>query len=190
MMSTSALSSRQFSAANAMTLLTYAALGGVTFFLVLQLQTVSGYGPLQAGISLLPITIVMLLFAARGGQLATRIGPRIPMTVGPLVCAAGLALLTQVGADASYWTDVFPGRHDLCVRARAAGRALTATVLAAAPDRYAGIASGVNNAVARAGSLLAVAALPAVVGLSGADYDNPVLFSAGYQEAAGSVSAC
>jgi EmrB/QacA subfamily drug resistance transporter len=184
MMPTGLFSSRQFSAANAMTLLTYAALGGVTFFLVLQLQTVAGYGPLQAGLSLLPITIVMLLLAARGGQLATRIGPRIPMTVGPLVCAAGLALLTQVGPDTSYWTDVFPGITIFALGLALLVAPLTATVLAAAPDRFAGVASGVNNAVARAGSLLAVAALPAVVGLSGADYDNPELFSAGYQEAA------
>ena len=183
MMPTSLFSSRQFSAANAMTLLTYAALGGVTFFLVLQLQTVAGYGPLEAGISLLPITIVMLFLASRGGQLATRIGPRIPMTVGPLVCAAGLALLTGVGADASYWKDVFPGVTIFALGLSLLVAPLTATVLAAAPDRYAGTASGVNNAVARTGSLLAVSALPAVVGLSGADYDNPVMFSAGYQQA-------
>jgi EmrB/QacA subfamily drug resistance transporter len=183
MMSTSLFSSRQFSAANAMTLLTYAALGGVTFFLILQLQTVAGYGPLEAGISLLPITIVMLFLASRGGQLATRIGPRIPMTVGPLVCAAGLALLSGVGADASYWKDVFPGVTIFALGLSLLVAPLTATVLAAAPDRYAGTASGVNNAVARTGSLLAVSALPAVVGLSGADYDNPVMFSAGYQQA-------
>jgi EmrB/QacA subfamily drug resistance transporter len=183
MMPTSLFSSRQFSAANAMTLLTYAALGGVTFFLILQLQTVAGYGPLEAGISLLPITIVMLFLAARGGQLATRIGPRIPMTVGPLVCAFGLALLTGVGEDTSYWTDVFPGVTIFALGLSLLVAPLTATVLAAAADRYAGIASGVNNAVARAGSLLAVAALPAVVGLSGADYDNPEIFSVGYEEA-------
>jgi EmrB/QacA subfamily drug resistance transporter len=183
MMSTTLFSSRQFSAANAMTLLTYAALGGVTFFLVLQLQTVAGYGPLKAGISLLPITIVMLFLASRGGQLAARIGPRIPMTLGPLVCAAGLALLTGVGEDTNYWTDVFPGVTIFALGLSLLVAPLTATVLAAAPDRYAGIASGVNNAVARAGSLLAVAALPAVVGLSGADYDDPVLFNAGYEQA-------
>lgn len=183
MMSPGLFTSTQFSAANAMTLLVYAALGGVTFFLVLQLQTVTGYGPLKAGISLLPITIVMLLLASRGGQLATRIGPRIPMAVGPLVCAAGLAMLTGVDADTTYWRDVFPGVTVFSLGLATLVAPLTATVLAAAPDRYAGIASGVNNAVARAGSLLAVAALPAAVGLSGADYERPEMFSAGYQKA-------
>ncbi|MEP6667112.1 MAG: MFS transporter, partial [Nocardioidaceae bacterium] len=108
MMPTDLFASRQFSASNAMTLLVYAALGGVLFFLVLQLQTVAGYGPLEAGIATLPITVVMLLLASRGGQLAARIGPRLPMSLGPLVCALGIALLTGVDADTSYWLDVFP----------------------------------------------------------------------------------
>ncbi len=180
MMPTRLFASRQFNAANAMTLLVYAALGGVTFFLVLQLQTVAGYGPLQAGISLLPITVVMLFLAARGGQLATLIGPRIPMTVGPLVCAGGIALLSGVDVDTEYWTDVFPGVTVFALGLSLLVAPLTATVLAAAPDRFAGTASGVNNAVARAGSLLAVAALPVAVGLSGADYDRAATFSAGY----------
>jgi EmrB/QacA subfamily drug resistance transporter len=183
MMPTGLFSSRQFSAANMMTMLVYAALGGFIFFLVLQLQTVTGYGPLRAGISTLPVTIVMLFLAARGGQLASLIGPRIPMSLGPLVCALGIALLTQVGAGSTYWVDVFPGVTVFALGLSLLVAPLTATVLAAAPDRYAGIASGVNNAVARAGSLLAVAALPAAVGLSGADYDRPSTFGAGYEKA-------
>jgi EmrB/QacA subfamily drug resistance transporter len=175
--------SRQFSAANAMTLLVYAALGATTFFLVLALQTIAGYGPLEAGIALLPITIVMLFLAKRGGQLATRIGPRLPMALGPIVCAAGIAMLTTIEPDTSYWLDVFPGVTIFSFGLALLVAPLTATVLAAAADRYAGIASGVNNAVARAGSLLAVAALPAVVGLSGADYDDPSAFSDGYTQA-------
>lgn len=169
--------SRVFTAANLMTLLVYAALGAVMFFLVLQLQVVLGYGPLEAGLATLPITILMLLLAGKGGELGTRIGPRIPMTVGPIVCAGGVALLAGVGAGSSYWTQVLPGvvvfGLGLCILVAP----LTATVLAAAPDRFAGVASGVNNAVARAGSLLAVAALPAVVGLSGAEYQDPTEFS-------------
>ena len=176
--------SRQFSAANAMTLLVYAALGAVIFFLVLQLQTVVGYGPLRAGIATLPITVVMLLLAARGGQLAARIGPRVPMTVGPLLCAAGVALLTGVGAGSSYWADVFPGVVVFALGLALLVAPLTATVLAAAPDQVAGIASGINNAVARAGSLLAVAALPAAVGLGGADYERAATLAAGYSRAA------
>jgi MFS family permease len=185
MMPTGLFASRQFSAANAMTLLVYAALGGVAFFLVLELQTVSGYGPLGAGISMLPVTIVMLFGAPRGGQLAQKIGPRIPMTVGPLLCAAGIALLTGVGADASYWVDVLPGVTIFAIGLALLVAPLTATVLAAAPDRFAGVASGINNAVARTGSLLAVAALPAAVGLSGADYDDPTAFNEGFRMAFG-----
>ena len=178
---------RNFSAANAMTLLVYAALGAVLFFLVLQLQTVGGYGPLAAGISTLPITVCMLLLAARGGALAARIGPRIPMTVGPLVMACGTLLLLRVGPGVSYWTDVLPGLTVFGLGLALLVAPLTATVLASAPDEHAGIASGVNNAVARSGSLLAVAALPVAVGLSGAEYDDPVAFDAAYRSA---VVAC
>ncbi len=175
--------SRQFSAANAMTLLVYAALGAVFFFLTLQVQTVLGYGPLLAGMASLPVTVLMLLFAARGGELASRIGPRLPMTVGPLVCCVGVLLLSGVGAGSTYWTGILPGITVFGVGLTLLVAPLTATVLAAAPDRYAGVASGVNNAVARAGSLLAVAALPAVVGLSGSDYAVPEAFSSAYRTA-------
>jgi EmrB/QacA subfamily drug resistance transporter len=175
--------SRQFSAANGMTLLVYAALGAVFFFLTLQLQIVLGYGPLLAGVASLPVTILMLFLAAKGGELGARIGPRIPMTVGPVVCAVGTALLAGVGAGSSYWTSVFPGVTIFGLGLCLLVAPLTATVLAAAPDRYAGVASGVNNAVARAGSLLAVAALPAVVGLRGTDYTQPQAFSAAYRTA-------
>ncbi|WP_457206434.1 MFS transporter, partial [Nocardioides sp. P5_C9_2] len=100
---------RTFSASNAMTLLVYAALGAVLFFLVIQLQTVSGYDALRAGVATLPITLCMLFLAARGGALGVRIGPRIPMTVGPLVMAVGTLLIRDVGADVDYWRDVLPG---------------------------------------------------------------------------------
>ena len=183
MMETSLFRSRQFSAANAMTLLVYAALGGMSFFLTLQLQTVLGYSPLEAGVATLPITVIMFFLAKRGGALAARIGPRLPMALGPIVCAVGIALISQVGVGSSYWLDILPGVVIFGLGLALLVAPLTATVLAAAPDRNAGIASGVNNAVARAGSLLAVAALPAVVGLSGADYDRPVMFSQGFEQA-------
>lgn len=183
MMPTSLFRSRQFSAANGMTLLVYAALGGVLFFLVLQLQTVVGYGPLEAGLATLPITVMMLLFASRGGALAARIGPRLPMALGPVVCAAGIALMAGIDADSGYWLSVLPGLMVFSCGLVLLVAPLTATVLSAAPDANAGIASGVNNAVARAGSLLAVAALPAVVGLSGTAYDDPVRLNAGYHQA-------
>ncbi|WP_395690415.1 MFS transporter [Nocardioides sp.] len=174
---------RTFSAANAMTLVVYAALGALLFFLVLQLQTVSGYGPLRAGVATLPITLCMLLLAPRGGALATRIGPRIPMTFGPVVMAVGTLLLLRVGPDTDYWTDVLPGLLVFGVGLALMVAPLTATVLAAASDEHAGIASGVNNAVARAGSLLAVAALPLAVGLGGDQYADPVAFDAAYRSA-------
>ncbi|MDQ6716172.1 MAG: MFS transporter [Actinomycetota bacterium] len=179
----SLFASRQFSAANAMTLLVYASLGAVSFFLTLQLQTVLGYGPLRAGLASLPVTLLLLFFAAKGGELSARIGPRVPMSLGPLVCAVGVALLSRVEAGSSYWLGVLPGVLFFGAGLALLVAPLTATVLAAAPDRYAGIASGINNALARAGSLLAVAALPAAVGLSGADYQRAPVFSSAYAAA-------
>ncbi|HET8663577.1 MAG TPA: MFS transporter [Nocardioides sp.] len=180
MMPLDMFASRNFSAANAMTLLVYAALGAITFFLVIDLQTVLGYGALDAGLATLPLTVIMLLLAARGGALGARIGPRIPMTVGPMVMAVGVAWLSLVGPGTSYWLGVLP---PVCVFGLGLAlmvAPLTMTVLAAAPDERAGIASGVNNAVARAGSLLAVAALPVAVGLRGDQYADPVAFDDAY----------
>jgi len=175
--------SRTFSSANVMTLLVYAALGAVTFFVVLQLQTVSGYTALAAGVALLPLTICMVFLASRGGALGARIGPRIPMTLGPIVMGAGTMLMLAIGDDVDYWRDVLPGVTVFGLGLALMVAPLTATVLAAAPDRNAGVASGVSNAVARIGSLLAVAVLPVAVGLSGVDYADPVAFDAGYRSA-------
>jgi EmrB/QacA subfamily drug resistance transporter len=183
MMPLELFASRNFSAANLMTLLVYAALGAVSFFVVLQLQTVSGYSALAAGMSMLPITLALLFLASRAGALSTRVGPRIPMTVGPLVMAAGSVMLLAVDDETTYWVDVLPGLTVFALGLALMVAPLTATVLAAAPDRHAGIASGVNNAVARAGSLLAVAALPVAVGLGGADYEKPAVFDDGYRMA-------
>ncbi|HEU4811059.1 MAG TPA: MFS transporter, partial [Nocardioides sp.] len=174
---------RTFSAANLMTLLVYAALGAILFFLILELQTVAGYGALQAGVATLPITVCMLLLAARGGALAARIGPRLPMTLGPLVMAGGALLLRSVGPHTSYWRDVLPGLTVFGLGLALMVAPLTATVLAAAPDSRAGIASGVNNAVARAGSLFAVAALPMAVGLAGEEYADPGALDSAYRAA-------
>jgi EmrB/QacA subfamily drug resistance transporter len=174
---------RTFSAANAMTLVVYAALGAILFFLVLQLQTVGGYTALEAGLATLPVTAVMLVLAARGGELGQRIGPRIPMSVGPAVMAAGTIWLMVVDADVTWWRDVLPGLTVFGLGLALMVAPLTATVLAAAPDDNAGIASGINNAVARAGSLLAVAALPVAVGLGGDDYADPAVFDSAYDAA-------
>lgn len=183
MLPLSLFGSRQFSAANVMTLLTYAALGGVLFFLVLQLQTVAGYGALRAGLATLPITVAMVLLAGRGGALAARIGPRLPMAIGPVLCGLGTFLLARVDADVDYWLDVAVPLSVFGLGLATLVAPLTAAVLAAAPDHHAGVASGINNAVARAGSLLAVAALPLLVGLSGEDYQVPEAFGEGYRAA-------
>ncbi len=174
---------RTFSAANAMTLLVYAALGASLFFVTLQLQTVSGWTALQAGLASFPITICMIFLAAKGGELGARIGPRIPMTVGPIVMGASCVMLLAVGDDVNVLVDVIPGMTVFGLGLALMVAPLTATVLAAAPDEHAGIASGVNNALARAGSLLAVAALPVAVGLGGADYANPAVLDDGYRAA-------
>lgn len=172
---------RTFTGANLSTFAVYGSLSGAMFLLVLQLQFVSGYSPLASGAATLPITLMMLLFSARAGRLGQRIGPRWPMTVGPLVAAAGLLLLLPIGREASYATDVFPGVMVFAVGLTLLVAPLTTTVLGAAPTRQAGIASGINNAVARTASLLAVAALPPIVGIGGADFADPDVFSPGFR---------
>jgi EmrB/QacA subfamily drug resistance transporter len=174
---------RTFTASNVMTLLVYGALGAVSFFVTIELQTVSGYGALAAGAAFVPTTVVMLGLASYGGRLGTRIGPRIPMTVGPLVIAASVLLMRMIGPDVVFVRDVLPGVLLFGIGLSLMIAPLTATVLAAAPDQHAGIASGVNNAVARAGPLLAIAALPIAVGLGGDEYADPVAFDAAYQSA-------
>lgn len=175
--------SRQFTAANLVTFTVYAALGGVFFLLVLHLQIVAGFAPLTAGLALLPVTAAMLLLSARAGALAQRIGPRLPITVGPLVCAVALLLLLRIGPGSSYLSDVLPAVVVYGLGLSLTVAPLTAAVLAAASTRHAGVASGVNNAVARAAGLLAVAALPVLGGISGGDYRDPVAFAAGFQTA-------
>lgn len=175
--------SRVFTASNLLTFVVYGAMGALIFFLVLQLQVVAGFGPLVAGLATLPITVLMLLGSARSAALAARIGPRIQMSLGPVVCAAGGLMLLAVDADTSYWVDVLPGMVVFSLGLTCMVAPLTATVLAAAPDRWAGIASGVNNAVSRIGGLLAVAALPVAVGLTGDAYDDPARLSDGYHSA-------
>jgi len=175
--------SRTFSVANALTLLVYGALGTMLFFLVLQLQVVTGWSPLAAGLSTVPLTVVMLLLSSRAGAFAARIGPRLPLAVGPALCGVGTLLLRRIGSGTGYLTGVLPGMLVFAFGLALLVAPLTSSVLAAAPDRYAGIASGINNAVARTGSLLAVSALPAVVGIGGEDYRRPEVFAAGYAEA-------
>ncbi len=168
--------SRLFSATNIVTFAVYAALSGVFFLLVVALQVVAGFSPIASGAALLPVTICMLFLSARGGMLGQRIGPRIPMTIGPLVAGAGVLLFARIDPGVGYVTDVLPGAILLGLGLSLTVAPLTATVLAAAEDRHAGVASGVNNAVARAAGLLAVAAVPLVAGVTPQVYADPVRF--------------
>ena len=183
MLPLSVFGSRQFSAVNMVTFLVYAALSGVIFLLVLQLQVASGFTPLAAGAALLPVTLLMLALSARSGALAQRIGPRWLMAGGTAICAGGVLLMTRIGLRASYLTDVLPAVIVFGLGLTMTVAPLTATVLASADVRHAGVASGVNNAVARAAGLLAVAGLPAAAGLGAASYHSAVLFSAGFRTA-------
>lgn len=174
---------RRFSVANAVTLLVYAGLGVFFFLLVLHLQIVAGFPPLVAGTAMLPVTALMLLLSARAGALAERIGPRIPMTAGPLMAATGFLLTLRIGHGASYLVDVLPAVVVLGLGLSLTVAPLTATVLGSADPRYAGTASGVNNAIARAGGLLAVAVIPVAAGLGETDYTDPMSFEAGFHAA-------
>ena len=175
--------SRLFTVLNIYTVAVYAALSGLTFFLSVYLQNVVGYSALVTGLSTLPLTVLLLIGSARAGALATRIGPRIPLTVGPVLTAAGLLLLRQVGPGVDYWTGILPGVTLFGLGMTLVVAPLTASVLAAVEDRFAGVASGFNNAAARAGGLLAVAALPLLVGLSGTAYEVPARLTGAYRGA-------
>ena len=171
---------RPFAAANAETLVVYAALGGAMLILPMQLQLVLHYSPLAAGAALLPTTAMMLLLSSTMGRLAQRIGPRAPMTVGPLVAAAGLLLLARVEQRTTYATVILPGAIVLGLGLAITVAPLTATVLAAVPPARAGVASAINNAVARTGSLLSVALLPSLAGLGGGQPTTAARLAAGY----------
>ncbi|MDX6587616.1 MAG: hypothetical protein QOI31_2089 [Solirubrobacterales bacterium] len=181
MMPLSIFESKQFTAANLVTFCVYAALSGVFFLLVAFLQITMGYSAIAAGSAALPVTVIMLLFSSRAGALATRIGPKWPLTIGPIGIAAGMLLMLRIDPGDSYLSTVFPA-----VIVYGAGLTLvvapvTATVLAAADDRHAGVASGINNAVARVAGLIAVAVLPLVAGLSGAAFYDPEAMDDGFK---------
>ncbi|MFJ8468175.1 MFS transporter [Streptomyces swartbergensis] len=183
MMPPDIFSSRQFAAVNLVTLCVYAALGGFFFLAALQLQVVVGYSALAAGTALLPTTALMLVLSARSGELADRIGPRLPLTVGPLLCAAGMLLMLRVGPGASYVADVLPALVVLGLGMVTLVAPLTATVLGSVDVARAGLASGINNAAARAAGLVAVAALPLLAGMGEEAYREPGAFDAAFGKA-------
>lgn len=176
-------SSRQFTAANLVTFVVYAALGGVFFLLVVVLQTALGYSPVAAGAASLPVTALMLALSSRSGAVAQRTGPRIPLTVGPLLIAAGMLLMIRISPGASYVGAVLPAVVVFGLGLAITVAPVTATTLAAADERHAGVASGVNNAVARTAGLLAVALLPPIAGLTGNAFQQPDVLAAGFHTA-------
>jgi EmrB/QacA subfamily drug resistance transporter len=154
---------RNFSVGNVQTFAMYGGLGVTFFLLVLFLQEVAGYRALHAGLALMPSTIVMFLLSKRMGRIADRIGPRLFMGLGPLIAAAGLALMLRLHAHLNYFTDLLPALLLFSIGLAATVAPLTAAVLSDADESNAGIASGVNNAIARIASLLAIAAVGAVI---------------------------
>ena len=173
--------SRTFSTANALTFVVYGALGAAFFLLPIQLQVVAGYSPIQAGSALIPMSIVLLLLSKSAGRLSARIGPRLPMGIGPIVAALGLLLLMRIGPGADYVTDVLPGVIVFALGMSLTVAPLNVTVLSTAGEERAGVASAVNNAVARVAGLLAVAIIPVAAGISGDDYLVPSAFDDGFE---------
>jgi hypothetical protein len=154
---------RNFAVGNATTLAMYGGLGVSTFFLVVFLQQVAGYTPLEAGLALLPITLVIFTLSRRFGALADRLGPRLFMSAGPVVAGIGLLLLTRIDAHPDYLTTILPGVLVFALGLAATVAPLTATVLGSVEPGRSGLASGANNAVARIAGLLAIAGVGAVV---------------------------
>ena len=159
--------SRQFVGANLMTLFVYAAPSGAFFLLALLLQQTMGYSPLEAGAAFLPSTLLLFALSSRVGRIAQRIGPRMPMTVGPMVVALSLLMLAEVGPGDGYVTAILPGVVVFGLGLAILVGPLTAAVLAAVEERHLGVGSAFNNAVARTAGMLAVAILPGIADLGG-----------------------
>jgi EmrB/QacA subfamily drug resistance transporter len=157
---------RTFTVVNLETVLLYGALGVAFFLVAYQLQVAAGWSALEAGLALLPVTALMLVLSAASGSLAQRIGPRLQLTVGPLLAGAGLVLLARIGPEASWMVDVLPGAVTFGLGLVTFVAPLTATVMAAADPDHVSVASGVNNAIARAAALAALALIPVISGLS------------------------
>jgi EmrB/QacA subfamily drug resistance transporter len=183
---------RCFSALNLMTFLLYGAFGGAMLLIPYVLIEAGGYSPVEAGLSLLPLSILLGLGSPLMGKLAVRLGPRIPISVGPVVVGAGLVLCTRIAGSQAYWTHVFPGILVASVGMTLAVAPLTSTVLAAVEKHQMGMASGFNSAVARLGGLIAVALLGAVLARTGKTMLAPfaiALVAMGIFAALGGVAA-
>jgi EmrB/QacA subfamily drug resistance transporter len=172
----------QFRAANAVTFVVNGALGGFAFVFIPALEIVAGYSPVVAGSALVPVTVVTLLLSGPSGRLAQRIGPRPQLVAGCLLCAVASMLAVRIGPQAGYWTAVLPLAVLFGLGLASLLPPLTASAMNSAPDAQAGLASGVNNAVARVAGLLWIAALPPITGLTGAAYTDPAQFRSSFAQ--------
>jgi predicted MFS family arabinose efflux permease len=158
---------RCFSSLNLTTFLLYGTFGSCLLLLPYVLIAAGGYSPVAAGMSLLPLSILMGIGSPLMGKLATRIGPRLPLTIGPLVVAAGFLLATRVASDQAYWTNVLPAVTLIAVGMSILVAPLTSTVLISVDPEHTGMVSGFNSALSRAGGLLGVSLLGAVLSQKG-----------------------
>jgi EmrB/QacA subfamily drug resistance transporter len=174
--------STPFVAANLVTFFVYGAFGAFSLVFTVALETISAYSPVKAGSTLLPITVITLLLSGRSGQLAARIGPRLQVTAGALLCSAGDLLALRVSPETGYWTTVIPLECVFGLGIATMVAPLMSAALSSAPPDHAGVASAVTNTIARAAALLGIAALPPIAGLSGASYASAAALRGGYQE--------
>lgn len=171
-----------FRAANAVTFVVNGALGGFAFVFIPALEIIAGYSPVVAGSALVPVTVVTLLLSGASGRLAQRIGPRPQLVAGCVLCAVASMLAVRIGSHAGYWAAVLPVAVLFGLGLAALLPPLTASAMNSAPDSLAGLASGVNNALARVAGLLWIAALPPITGLTGAAYTDPVQFRSSFAQ--------
>ncbi|MGZ4190606.1 MAG: DHA2 family efflux MFS transporter permease subunit [Actinomycetota bacterium] len=186
--------SKQFTGANLTTALVYFSLYGVSFLVVIQLQSRLGYSPLEAGFATVPITVLLLVLSPQAGKLSMRVGPRIPMTVGPSVIAVGLYMMGGIRPGDTYMTGVLPGVIVFGLGLSLTVAPLTAAMLAAVEQRHMGVGSAVNNMISRVGGLLAIAMLPFLGGVRGGStptngqYGRGLIISAGFCLAGGAIA--
>ena len=154
---------RNFAVTNLETLIVYAGLIGALFYVTLFLQQTAGYSPLEAGLATTPVSVILFVLSPRFGKFASGTGPRLPMSIGPIIAGCGLLLMLRVEAGSDYVTDVLPGLLVFGLGLSATVAPLTATALNSVEERHVGVASGINNGVSRVAGLLAIAVLGALI---------------------------
>jgi MFS family permease len=171
-----------FITANLVAFFVYGAFGAFSLVFTIALETISGYSPLKAGSTILPVTVITLALSGPSGQLSARLGPRLQLSAGPVLCAVAALLAARVSASTGYWKSVIPLECVFGLGIAATVPPLTSTMLHSIPGDHAGIASGMTNAVTRAASLIWIAALPPLAGLSGSAYASAAARRGGYRE--------